>query len=40
MTTLHKNLIQVALPLPEINGASAHDKMLGIGSHPKAAPHP
>ncbi len=28
-------LIEVALPLPEINDASAYDKMPGIGPHPK-----
>jgi putative DNA methylase len=31
----HKKLIEVALPLPEINDASAYDKMPGIGPHPK-----
>jgi len=30
-----KKLIEVALPLPEINDASAYDKMPGIGAHPK-----
>jgi putative DNA methylase len=30
-----KKLIEVALPLPEINDASAYDKMPGIGPHPK-----
>ena len=32
---LPKKLIEVALPLPEINDASAYDKMPGIGPHPK-----
>ena len=36
MTATHnKKLIEVALPLPEINDASAYDKMPGIGPHPK-----
>jgi len=30
-----KKLIEVALPLPEINDGSAYDKMPGIGAHPK-----
>jgi putative DNA methylase len=30
-----RKLIEVALPLPEINDASAYDKMPGIGPHPK-----
>ena len=30
-----KKLIEVALPLPEMNDASAYDKMPGIGPHPK-----
>lgn len=33
--TYKKKLIEVALPLPEINDASAYDKMPGIGPHPK-----
>ena len=33
--TPKKKLIEVALPLPEINDASAYDKMPGIGPHPK-----
>ncbi len=33
--TSKKKLIEVALPLPEINDASAYDKMPGIGPHPK-----
>lgn len=35
MTKHPKKLIEVALPLPEINDASAYDKMPGIGPHPK-----
>ncbi|MDR2504348.1 MAG: DUF1156 domain-containing protein [Deltaproteobacteria bacterium] len=35
MTAQTKKLIEVALPLPEINDASAYDKMPGIGPHPK-----
>lgn len=35
MTVQTKKLIEVALPLPEINDASAYDKMPGIGPHPK-----
>ncbi|MCK6486656.1 MAG: DUF1156 domain-containing protein [Phycisphaerae bacterium] len=34
-----KKLIEVALPLPEINDASAYDKMPGIGPHPKGIHH-
>jgi len=34
-----KRLIEVALPLPEINDASAYDKMPGIGPHPKGIHH-
>lgn len=34
-----KKLIEVALPLPEIDDASAHDKMPGIGPHPKGIHH-
>ena len=30
-----KTLIEVALPLPEINDASAYDKMQGIGPQRK-----
>ena len=37
--TLKKKLIEVALPLPEINDASAYDKMPGIGPHPKGIHH-
>ncbi len=32
-------LVEVALPLPEINDASAYDKMPGIGAHPKGIHH-
>lgn len=40
MTALYrKKLIEVALPLPEINDASAYDKMPGIGPHPKGIHH-
>jgi putative DNA methylase len=35
MMSYRKKLIEVALPLPEINDASAYDKMPGIGPHPK-----
>lgn len=35
MNNRPKKLIEVALPLPEINDASAYDKMPGIGPHPK-----
>ncbi|NSW76332.1 MAG: DUF1156 domain-containing protein [Candidatus Atribacteria bacterium] len=34
-----KKLIEVALPLLEINEASAYDKMPGIGAHPKGIHH-
>src|SRR3954447_7648035 len=34
-----KKLIEVALPLLEINDASAYDKMPGIGPHPKGIHH-
>ncbi|MEM2493685.1 MAG: DUF1156 domain-containing protein, partial [Nitrososphaerota archaeon] len=37
--TYAKKLIEVALPLPEINDASAYDKMPGIGPHPKGLHH-
>lgn len=37
--TPRKKLIEVALPLPEINDASAYDKMPGIGPHPKGIHH-
>ncbi|HWP03346.1 MAG TPA: DUF1156 domain-containing protein, partial [Gemmatimonadaceae bacterium] len=36
---ISKRLIEVALPLPEINDASAYDKMPGIGAHPKGIHH-
>lgn len=34
-----KQLIEVALPLPEINDASSYDKLPGIGPHPKGIHH-
>jgi putative DNA methylase len=34
-----KKLIEVSLPLPDINDASAYDKMPGIGPHPKGIHH-
>ncbi|MCS7172302.1 MAG: DUF1156 domain-containing protein, partial [Armatimonadetes bacterium] len=34
-----RKLIEVALPLPEINDASSYDKMPGIGAHPKGIHH-
>ena len=37
--TQSRKLIEVALPLPEINDASAYDKMPGIGPHPKGIHH-
>ena len=37
--TINKKLIEVGLPLPEINDASAYDKMPGIGPHPKGIHH-
>lgn len=37
--TYPKKLIEVALPLPEINDASSYDKMPGIGPHPKGIHH-
>jgi putative DNA methylase len=37
--TAARKLIEVALPLPEINDASAYDKMPGIGPHPKGIHH-
>ncbi|MBL9045673.1 MAG: DUF1156 domain-containing protein [Myxococcales bacterium] len=39
MPLKHNKLIEVALPLPEINDASAYDKMPGIGPHPKGIHH-
>lgn len=39
MSIANKKLIEVALPLPEINDASAYDKMPGIGPHPKGIHH-
>jgi putative DNA methylase len=38
-TPYKKKLIEVALPLPEINDASSYDKMPGIGPHPKGIHH-
>lgn len=35
MTTYKKKLIEVALPLEEINKESAREKMPGISSHPR-----
>lgn len=37
--TYPRKLIEVALPLPEINDASSYDKMPGIGPHPKGIHH-
>jgi putative DNA methylase len=34
-----RKLIEVSLPLPEINDASSYDKMPGIGPHPKGIHH-
>jgi putative DNA methylase len=39
MTAPKTKLIEAALPLPEINDASAYDKMPGIGPHPKGIHH-
>src|SRR5438034_6892145 len=39
MVTFKKKLIEVALPLPEINDASSYDKMPGIGPHPRGIHH-
>lgn len=36
---MKKRLIEVALPLPEVNDASSYDKMPGIGPHPKGIHH-
>ncbi|HZY70855.1 MAG TPA: DUF1156 domain-containing protein [Thermoplasmata archaeon] len=35
MNEYRKKLIEVALPLTEVNDASAYDKLPGIGAHPK-----
>ena len=35
MTEYPKKLIEVALPLTEVNATSAYDKLPGIGAHPK-----
>lgn len=37
--TYKRKLIEVALPLTEINDASSYDKMPGIGPHPKGIHH-
>lgn len=39
MSKTTKKLVEVALPLAEINDASAYDKMPGIGPHPKGIHH-
>jgi len=39
VTYAKKKLIEVALPLPEINDASTYDKMPGSGPHPKGIHH-
>jgi len=39
MMNYRKKLIEVAVPLPEINDASAFDKRPGIGPHPKGIHH-
>ncbi len=39
MTAHPRKLIEVALPLPEINDASSFDKRPGIGPHPKGIHH-
>ena len=39
MTSYPKKLIEVALPLSEINDASGYDKRPGIGPHPKGIHH-
>ena len=39
MSSNRRKLIEVALPLPEINDASAYDKLPGIGPHPKGIHH-
>lgn len=38
-SNVRTKLIEVGLPLPEINDASAYDKMPGIGPHPKGIHH-
>ena len=38
-SSLSRKLIEVALPLPEINDASSFDKRPGIGPHPKGIHH-
>ena len=37
--TRPRKLIETVIPLPEINDASAYDKMPGIGPHPKGIHH-
>lgn len=32
-----KKLIEVALPLDDINNASAYEKLPGIGAHPRCS---
>lgn len=39
MTIRPRKLIETVIPLPEINDASAYDKMPGIGPHPKGIHH-
>ncbi len=39
MTSGWEKLIEVSPPLPEINDASAYDKMPRIGAHPKEIHH-
>lgn len=39
MPTRLRKLIETVIPLPEINDASAYDKMPGIGPHPKGIHH-
>lgn len=39
MSTRPRKLIETVIPLPEINDASAYDKMPGIGPHPKGIHH-
>jgi putative DNA methylase len=39
MTHRPRKLIETVIPLPEINDASAYDKMPGIGPHPKGIHH-
>lgn len=40
MTVPHKRkLIEVAIPLEDINAAAAHEKMPGVGAHPRGLHH-